>query len=419
MFLSLVKFFRGFLRVRLNGYSPERFLNLCSNHNILIWNLSHHGESYEFYISIAGYRKLKPLLKKTKTKIVILKRIGFPFFLFRYRKRKVFFAGIFLCMGLLFYLTTFVWLIDINGNSLITDDAILKFLEEKQASFGSRKKDIDCNALEEALRTTYDDIIWASVRLNGTKLTIDLQENLITQKDTESDAAKPTGAYHIVAEKEAVITSIITRNGTPLVKSGSHVQAGDILVSSELDLYNDSNEIVDYVYVTADADIMAQTQYTYQDSFPMEYNRKVRVGEGKNLYSLSLFSYQFQLPATFKINKEEPHLSYTESRQLAIAKDYYIPIILEKTTYYDCDYEKVTLSKSKAQKKAQENISQFLKKLEEKGIQITDKNVMIEFADNKCQVSASITSVEKIGKYESAEMKKISVDERQENDESD
>ena len=79
----------------------------------------------------------------------------------------------------------------------------------------------------------------------------------------------------------------------------------------------------------------------------------------------------------------------------------------------------MTLSKSKAQKKAQENISQFLKKLEEKGIQITDKNVMIEFADNKCQVSASITSVEKIGKYEPAEMKKISVDERQENDESD
>ena len=80
MFLSLIKFFRGFLLVRLNGYSPERFLNLCSNHNILIWSLSNRGDTYEFYISIAGYRKLKPLLKKTKTRITILKRIGFPFF---------------------------------------------------------------------------------------------------------------------------------------------------------------------------------------------------------------------------------------------------------------------------------------------------------------------------------------------------
>ena len=105
MFLSLVKFFRGFLLVRLKGYSPERFLNLCSNHNILIWNLSNHGEAYEFYISIAAYRKLKPLLKKTKTKIVILKRFGFPFFLYRYRKRKLFFAGILVSLGLLFYMT--------------------------------------------------------------------------------------------------------------------------------------------------------------------------------------------------------------------------------------------------------------------------------------------------------------------------
>lgn len=417
MFLSLVKFFRGFLLLRLYGYSPERFLNLCSNHNILIWNLRNRGEAYEFNISIAGYRRLKPLLKKTKTRVVILKRIGFPFFLYRYRKRKVFFAGILFSLGLLVYFTTFVWLIDINGNSLITDEAILSFLKEQKASFGTKKKAIDCGALEESLRTAYDDIIWASVRLSGTKMTIDLQENLVTKKDTDEKTVKPEGAYDLVADKEAVITSIITRNGTPMVKSGSRVSAGDILVGSQLDIYNDSNEIVDHVYVTADADILAQTQYTYQDDFPMQYDQKVRTGEGKSIYSLNLFSWQFRLPSAVK--KKEPCLSYTESRQIAIAKDYYIPVTLEKTTYYDCDYKKVTLTKADAQKKAEENISQFLKKLEEKGIQITDKNVMIEFIDNKCQVSAAITAVEKVGRYEPAKVKEISVDERLTEDESD
>ena len=400
MFLSIIKFFRGFLLVRLNGYSPERFLNLCSNHNILIWSLSNRGDAYEFYISIAGYRKLKPLLKKTKTRITILKRIGFPFFLYRYRKRKLFFVGILLSFCLLFYLTSFVWLIDINGNSSITDETILTFLEKEHATFGSKKNSVNCSALEEALRTTYDDIIWASVRLSGTKMTIDIQENLISKKDSDKNA-KLEGAYDISADKDAVITSIITRNGTPLVKAGSSVKAGDILVSSQLDIYNDSNEIVDYVYVTADADIYGQTQYTYQDSFPMQYNRKVRTGEGKNAYSLSIFSYQIRFPSTAK--KKEPFESYTESRQLAIAKDYYIPVILEKTTYYNCGYEKVTLSKAQAKERAGENFLRFLKKLEEKGIQITDKNVMIEFADNTCQVTGSITAIEKIGRYQSAE----------------
>ena len=108
MFLSMIKFFRGFLLVRLSGYSPERFLNLCSNHNILIWDLKNRDGCYEFHISIAGYRRLKPLLKKTKTRVTIKKRIGFPFFLYRYRKRKVFFAGIVLCIAFLLYLTTFI-----------------------------------------------------------------------------------------------------------------------------------------------------------------------------------------------------------------------------------------------------------------------------------------------------------------------
>lgn len=418
MFLSLIKFFRGFLLVRLSGYSPERFLNLCSNHNILIWNLTNHGEGYEFNISIAGYRQLKPLLKKTKTRLIILKKIGFPFFLYRYRKRKMFFAGIVLCLFLLIYLTTFIWLIDINGNSLITDDAILTFLEEKKSSFGSRKKDIDCAALEEALRTKYDDIIWASVRLEGTKMTIDLQENLITgQSNSKQETVQPEGAYDIVAEKDAVITSIITRKGTPLVKAKSEVKTGDVLVSGRLDIYNDSHEISDYVYVTADADVLGQTTYLYQDSFPLQYNRKVKTGEGKSIYRLTLFFYQIQLPSTFQ--KKEPFVSCTESRQLAIAKDYYIPVTLERTTYYACKYEKVTLSKEQAKERAKENISQFLKKLEEKGIQITDKNVMIDFKDNSCRVNGTITVVEKIGRYEPAEIQKISTDERQSEDEPD
>jgi len=417
LFLSFVKYFRGFLLVRLSGYSPERFLNLCSNHNILIWDLTNQSDYYEFHISIAGYRKLKPLLKKTRTKIIILKRIGFPFFLYRYRKRKLFFAGILLCIGFLTYLTTYIWLIDINGNSLITDDTILTFLEEEKSSFGARKKEIDCAKLEEALRTKYDNIIWASVRLNGTKMTIDIQENLITKEDSAEETAKPDGAYDLVAEKEGVVSSIITRNGTPMVKAGSQVQKGDLLVASQLEIYNDSGEITNYVYVTADADILAQTTYTYEDSFPMEYNRKVKTGEGKSVYALNIFSYQLKLPSTFQ--KEEPYLSYTESRQLALAKDYYIPVILEKTTYYDCDYEKVTLSKKDAKKKAKEDVDRFLKKLEEKGIQITDKNVMIEFADQTCQVHAAITAIERIGRYEPAEIKKISTEEGQTEDESD
>ena len=45
MLLSLIKYFRGYVEVTLWGYAPERFFNLCSNHDILIWDLSREGRS--------------------------------------------------------------------------------------------------------------------------------------------------------------------------------------------------------------------------------------------------------------------------------------------------------------------------------------------------------------------------------------
>ena len=129
MLIDKVKYLQGYVRIRLYGYAPERFLNLCSTHNILIWNLEYHEEQYEFCISVRGLKQLKPILKKTRTKFVILERTGLPFVMRRYRKRKLFFAGIFLCCGLLYTMSLFVWKIEVNGNLHETDSNIVKFLE--------------------------------------------------------------------------------------------------------------------------------------------------------------------------------------------------------------------------------------------------------------------------------------------------
>ena len=80
MLLRLIKYFRGYVEVALWGYAPERFLNLCSNHNILIWDLRQEGDVYYFHISVDGFRSLKPLLRKSGTHVKISKKNGVPFF---------------------------------------------------------------------------------------------------------------------------------------------------------------------------------------------------------------------------------------------------------------------------------------------------------------------------------------------------
>ena len=101
MLLSVIKYFRGYVHVKLTGYAPERFLNLCGNRNILIWNLKPCENGYTFCISVDAFRQLKPILKKTKTQIRIQKRVGMPFCAVRYRRRYLFPAGLlFFCFFL-------------------------------------------------------------------------------------------------------------------------------------------------------------------------------------------------------------------------------------------------------------------------------------------------------------------------------
>ena len=158
--LSWIKFFRGYVYVHLTGYATERFLNLCGSRNILIWNLKPTEDGYYFYISVDGYRSLKPILKKTKTKARILKKYGVPFQLFRYRKHKVFAAGIAVSAVLLFYCSSFVWNIEVKGNSYLSEETILTFLQNENAGFGVPKRNINCEELEEKLRSAYSEVIW-------------------------------------------------------------------------------------------------------------------------------------------------------------------------------------------------------------------------------------------------------------------
>ena len=221
MFADKWKFLQGYVRVRLTGYAPERFLNLCSKHNILIWNLEFKDEAYELCISVKAFRELKPILRKTKTRLIILSRHGLPFFLHRYRKRKIFFLGIVLCALSLYVMSLFIWNIEIEGNLHRTDSTILQFLEENHVYHGIKKSRLVCARLEELLRSQYDDVIWASVKIQGTRLFINIQENLVTNQ-TEEAATEDTPS-DLIADKDAVIYSIITRTGTPLVEKGSAV----------------------------------------------------------------------------------------------------------------------------------------------------------------------------------------------------
>ena len=403
MLLSLIKYFCGYVEVSLWGYAPERFLNLCSSHNILIWDLSQHGDTCCFKISVQGFRSLKPLLRKTGTHVRIRKKTGIPFFFFRYRKRKILFASIFLCVAILFTLSRFIWKININGNDSVTDDSLMQFLEEKNSSYGTHISDIDCEKLEEEIRSCFTSIIWTSVKREGTTLTIDVQENLsasagqdTVQLPEEFQNQKQKG-FDLLALHDGTIESIYVRKGTPCVQKGDKVKKGAVLVSGALPIYDDSETLVNYQYCTSDADIQLKATYPYKDRFPIEHEVKAYSGRTQDRYGISFGDSYFQVPW-----KKIPFNQYTvmDSRsQLRLADSFYLPFYFVKREYEEYAMERRRYTLKEAKVHAKENLSEFLKKLTQKGVLILEKNVMIKKGKKNYTVSGKIGVIENTFRY--------------------
>ena len=167
---------KGYLRIRITGYSPERFLNLCSFHRIFIWGLKPVQAAYEMCIGLKDFRKLKPLLKKTKTHLSVLEKKGLPFFFYRNRKRKLYFAGAAVCICLIQLYSGIIWDIHFEGNMTRTSEALLTFLEEQKVQPGMKKKDVDCEQIVQDIRKAYDDIVWVSASIDGSRLLIQVRK---------------------------------------------------------------------------------------------------------------------------------------------------------------------------------------------------------------------------------------------------
>lgn len=413
MLLSVLKFLRGFLQVTLTGSAPERFLNLCVRKNILIWNLCPNKEAggFDFCISLQGFHASKELLKKTHTSMKIRKKCGLPFFLHRYRARKLFLIGIFLCILLLWNCSKYVWKIEVNGTSQLSQDMILTWLGEKETSFGAKKTRIDCAAIEAALRSDFDVIAWTSVKLEGTKLTVDIQESL-PQDEVQSIPSE--GAWDLVAAEDARIASVFTRQGTPQVEKGTVVSKGAVLISGRLDIMDDNGEVADYRYVVSDGDVTGTVTRAYQHSFPRDYEKKVYTGEEDTSYTLQLGGTRLPLKKTNKMYSACE--TVVTDHQLELLPDLYLPVHLYVTGRKAYVYQPATYTKEEAEALAEKEWDAFLEKFTQKGIPIIVKNVKIETDEKNCVIRGSIQAEVPIGKYAPSE--RIALPEQPQADES-
>ena len=385
--LNFIKFFHGYLLVRISGYSPERFLNLCSKMNMVLWDLKPVENGYQFFISKKAFGMIEGALKKTGTEVSVIRRYGIPFLIQKYRKHFCFLAGIGCALFLLFFMSQFIWKVEIEGNSYYSSQLLLKGLAEEGIGYGSWKNGIDCKALQTMIRKKYEDITWVSAKIEGTRLYLEVQERLKGAESQESASEDCGQAVSLVASCDGEIVSVTTRQGTPVVKAGDKVSKGDVLISGAVDIQNDSGETESRKYVVSDADVVIRTSLLYKDSFPVSHEEKILTGKKKHDWILEFPTWYLDLLPRKNIS------GYLEIRQVipaVIGSDFYLPFQIVKKEYLEYRKETVTYSEKEIQDVAAEHLEQYCEKLRENDVLILEKHVMIERSGDNVLVSGSL-----------------------------
>ena len=421
MIRSFIRYLKGYVKIRIQGFSPERFLNMCSYHDIYIWGLVPVGNGYEMYISITDFRRLKPLARKTHSKVTLIKRCGFPFFLFHYRKRKLFFFGLLICIILLKVYSLFIWDIHFEGNEKWPDETLAEYLKSQGVAPLMLKSEVDCPGIVKNIRKEYNDIVWVSASVDGSRLKIQIKENddtLLNESGDENtekktSAAGKEGPTDLIAKADGVITSIVTRSGVPQVHAGDEVTKGDILVLGRVDVVNDSGEVTGYQYQQSDADIFADTELEYTDSIPRTYQEKVY--DDKKRYQAYIRAGDFRISVgTISNQYENSELTVTE-HQLKAGENFYLPFSwgIKKVRSYT--FHEKTYTEEEIREILSGNFQRFCKDLEEKGIQIRENSVKIHLYADSAEASGILYLNERITEEADTEILTI---ERKETDES-
>ncbi len=380
MLIHFLKWFQGYLYVKIKGYSPERFINLCSSRKILLWNLRKVEDGYVFFISINGFKQLRPVARKTKTRPIVLRRFGLPFYIHKYKKRKGLLIGIAAFGIILYMLSQYIWNIGVSGQYTHTEEAIIKYLNSIDVSVGTRKGKINCQKIEEQIRKEYVDIGWVSAEIKGTRLLIK-----ITETNMPAPYQQKNKPCHIVATRDGKITSMITRVGTPMVQVGAQVKKGDILVSGIIDIMGDNGILLNKEPVVSDADIVLRTNYEYKNSFSMKYIDKEYNQENFKVYGISMFDKKFFVWNPLKkFNSTDKYDIIMDENYWKLNNSFYLPVKWIKKEFLGYNQVTKKYTKEEAEEKALEQLNRYIEKITEKGVLIIKNNVKITIDDKSC-----------------------------------
>lgn len=369
---------KGYVRIYIEGFYIEKVINICKKNNIELSNVT-RSKSTIIYgdVAIADYKALTKIVKKNKCKVKIIKKRGIPFFIRKYRKRKIFAIAMVLVCICMFALSRFIWNIEIVGNNNISNEEILNIVKDEGLEIGNLKSKVNLTDIVEKIRMERSDISWVGIKLSGTNVKIEVVES-----DLAPDIIDENDYCNIVANKDAMIEKISAQNGTAQVKQGDVVKKGTVLIAGWLE-----GKYTGIRYVHSNGKVIGKVWYTEKARAYYSQICKIRTGAQESKYSVKLNNFVINF---FKrLSKFEIYDTIRAEKKLRLSSNFYLPFEFAKITNYEVKEEKIEYTKDEAKNQA---INEAKKQLK---LKMTDNegiiNEYINTSENEEYVDVEVT----------------------------
>lgn len=379
MLILWIRYLLGYVNFRVKGEFPERLLNQLSLNGVSVWNMRRQGEVITASMKAKDYRNILRYRKHNRCFTAVLERKGLPFLLRRYRLRFGLALGFGAYIFLLLFLSKFVWNIEIVGNERIPTEQISSALYELGVAEGVAVASIDQRTLPSQLELKVDGISWASVNIEGVKVTVNVSESIETERYDNSPC-------NLIASRDGVITSLKVKSGVTAVKIGQTVSKGDLLVSGVTEYKDGSTQVG-----VSSGEIIAKTERVLSVTVPFSETKTVDSGEVTKRRVLSFFGlnvplYLGSVRGDYRLERE---VSRYEKNGM------YLPIYITEASFFSQVSNTVYLTVSEAELKAEEQLRQ-LEETELSGAEIVSKKCRFEQTETGVMLTAEYICRENI-----------------------
>ena len=386
---KIINYIHGYLRIVVEGYYIERFINICRKKQYMMWNIKKNNDiQLTLNIEIKNFKEICRIARKTQCKVKIKAKRGLPFLLNKYKKRKIFALCLIVILFAIIFSSNFVWNIEIIEENGETIENIMTDIQEAGLNIGELKSKIDTKEIINKVRLERDDIAWMGIELKGTNAIVRL-----VKADEKPEIIDEDEYCNIVSDKNGVITKINAQDGTANVKVGDTVSVGDVLINGWME-----GKYTGIRYVHAKGEIEARVWYTMNKTIPYNITEKQVTGNIEEHYALKFNDFKINFPKG--VSNFNFYDTIETENKIKLFSDFYLPISIVKTTYQEYEEVQKTYSIEEAKNLGIQEIEEELESQIENKENIVNKNINTYENENGIDIYVTYEVLENIGTNE-------------------